>query len=436
MESLNELWNLIVANCELTDTAYNVFFKNIVPMSMNDSEIVLQFPNKFTKECIEKQFEKRIKTAILNTLGFELNIKYMIQDEAPAVQKEVSEPIVNAEQYTFENFIVGPSNKFAYAAAVAVAKSPGSSSGSKSYNPLFLYGNSGLGKTHLLNAICYVVRQNNPQMNILYTRGEDFANEFISSLSNKTVDEFKEKYRNVDLLLVDDIQFIAGKIQIQEEFFHTFDSLVSSGKQVVLTSDRPPKEIQTLEERLRSRFEWGLLADLQSPDNETRIAILRKKADDLKFDIPDDVIEYIAEKIKSNVRQLEGTINKLFAKYDIEKQPPTIMLAQSIIKNILTDNQPTPITIEKIVNEVSRTFSVSINDIYSEKRKANIIKARKVTLYIVREITGLSYEMIGEEFGKHHSTIMYSVDQCQKDMDKDSNLAATVNDIIKNIREN
>lgn len=273
-------------------------------------------------------------------------------------------------------------------------------------------------------------------MNILYTRGEDFANEFISSLSNKTVDEFKEKYRNVDLLLVDDIQFIAGKIQIQEEFFHTFYSLVSSGKQVVLTSDRPPKEIQTLEERLRSRFEWGLLADLQSPDNETRIAILRKKADDLKFDIPDDVIEYIAEKIKSNVRQLEGTINKLFAKYDIEKQPPTIMLAQSIIKNILTNNQPTPITIEKIVNEVSRTFSVSINDIYSEKRKANIIKARKVTLYIVREITGLSYEMIGEEFGKHHSTIMYSVDQCQKDMDKDSNLAATVNDIIKNIREN
>lgn len=442
MNSIKDIWVLVLDYCRknVNSTACDLWLSDIEPESFNNEELVLMFPNAFKRDIVKERFNETFQKAIEETTGLDIKIAYAAPEDLLSPEEENRKNIeaYKRNEYTFDNFIVGSSNKFAYAAAKAIAANPGGNDKNQTtrYNPLFIHGNSGLGKTHLLNAICYEVGRNYPNMQILYTRGEDFTNEFIRHLTNKDVDVFKDKYRNVDLLLVDDIQFIAGKQAVQEEFFHTFDALVSAGKQVVLTSDRPPKEIQTLEERLRSRFEWGLIADLQSPDFETRIAIIKRKANILDFHIDDDVIEYIAEKIKSNVRQLEGTVKKLHAKYEIEHQVPTIMLAQSIIKDILTDNQPAPVTIKKIVSEVSRTFTVSVEDIYSEKRKANIANARKIALYIIREVTGLSFEMIGEEFGKHHSTIMYSVDQIQKEMEKDSRLAATINDIIKNIKEN
>lgn len=415
-------------------TVYRVWLETLEPVKLENDEFTIMASSAFKRDFVKEHYNDLLTEASEELIGFRLTFKYTSPDDVAAP----TENTTGNAQYTFENFIVGSSNKFAYSAAKAIASKPGglNESQSTSYNPLFVYGNSGLGKTHLLNAISYEIEKNYPDMRIVYTRGEDFTNEFLSSLQNKMVDEFKEKYRKIDVLFVDDVQFIAGKISVQEELFHTIDALIISGKQVVLSSDRPPKEIKTLEERLCSRFEWGIIADLQSPDLETRIAIIKGKAEAMNFEISDDVVEYIAEKIKSNVRQLEGIVKKLHAKYDIEKQPPTLMLAQSVIKDILTETEPSPITIKKVVEEVSRTFSVNVEDIYSKNRKGPINTARKVSLYIIREVTGLPFEVIGEEFNKHHSTIMYAVDQVAQEIATNKKLGATINDIIKNVKQN
>jgi len=287
-----------------------------------------------------------------------------------------------------------------------------------------------------LYAICNEILKTSPQSNIIYVKGEDFTNELIEAIRSETTKEFHSKYRQAEVLLVDDIQFIGGKESTQEEFFHTFNSLYEAGKQIVLTSDRPPKEIKTLEDRLRTRFEWGLLADVQPPDFETRIAIIRRKAELLDINIPDDVAEYMANKLKTNIRQLEGAVKKLKAYKLLAGTPPSILIAQNAIRDILNDHQPVPVTIERIISEVARTYNgVSPQDIRSSKRSANISSARQVSIYIVREITQMSMSAIGEEFGgRDHSTIVYAIQQVEKNMDVDPRYKELIEDIIKNVR--
>lgn len=448
MDSFNDVWQAVLdyIKSKVNETAYNLWIKIVKFDGFNNSTVTLRFPKPMHLEIVTSQYGELFEEAFENVLGFKVNISYVCDDVFEnekesgntTYQDKHLEDYRNS-QFTFENFIVGPSNRFAYAAAKAVASDPGSrlSSGSNfsNYNPLFIYGNSGLGKTHILNAICHEVEKNFPDMNIMYVRAEQFANEFYQALQNKTIDEFHNKYRNnIDVFLIDDIQFISGKTSTEEEFFHTFDTLVYGGKQVVLTSDRPPRDIQSLTDRLKSRFEDGLLADIQPPEFETRCEIIKRKAKLLNFEISDQVVSYIAEKIKSNIRQLEGVTKKLYALCDINDHTPTIALAQSVIKVIMEDTQPLPVTIQKIVDEVSRTTGISVEDIYSKVQKANISHARKITFYVIRKVTNMSYEDIGEEFDKHHSTVIYNIDQIEKEMEKNSKLARQINDIISNVK--
>lgn len=448
METFNDIWEAVLDYCKqrVNATAYKLWIEIVKFDDFNNSTVTLRFPKQMHISIVVSQYDELFHEAFENVLGFKVNIEYTSKeseaqansnDNASVNQRQHLEDYKN-EQFTFENFIVGASNRFAYAAAKAVASDPGSrkTTGSFSnYNPLFIYGNSGLGKTHILNAICHEIEKTYPDMNIMYIRAEQFANEFYQALQNKTIDEFHNKYRNnIDVFLIDDIQFISGKTSTEEEFFHTFDTLVYNGKQVVLTSDRPPKDIQSITDRLKSRFEDGLLADIQPPEFETRCEIIKRKATLLNFQIDEPVVSYIAEKIKSNIRQLEGVTKKLYALCDINEHPPTISLAQSVIKVIMEDTQPLPVTINRIVDEVSRTTGISPEDIYSKIQKANISHARKITFYIVRKITNMSYEDIGEEFKKHHSTVMYNIEQIEKEMENNSKLARQVNDIINNIK--
>ena len=304
------------------------------------------------------------------------------------------------------------------------------------YNPLFIYGNSGLGKTHLLYAICNEISKNYPQMNIIYIKGDEFTNELIEAIRRGTTVEFHQRYRKADILLVDDIQFIAGKDSTQEEFFHTFNTLYEAKKQIVLTSDRPPKDIATLEERLLTRFEWGLTADVQPPDFETRIAIIKRKAELLEIDLPDNVAEYIANRLKNNIRQLEGAVKKMKAYYLLAGEALSVSTAQAAISDIINNHQPAPMTIEKIIEEVARTFGTSPEDIRSPKRSANISSARQIAMYVVREITQLPMTSIGEAFGgRDHSTVVYAIQQVEKNIGRDPKTRDTVQDIIKNIRD-
>ncbi len=435
MESYLELWQIVREYCKshVTETVYNLWLAPLELVSFEENKVVLSV-SEFKRNIINNKFMSLLDEAFENTLGFKIEIEIIAPDSPNIQTKEEKKKMVNESfnkyDYTFDTFIVGPSNKFAHAAAQAVAATPG-----QTYNPLFIYGNSGLGKTHLLNAICYEIKDNNPDSKIIYTTGEDFTNELVSSIQNKTMGEFHNKYRTVDALLVDDVQFIGGKIQTEEEFFHTFNTLAQANKQIVLTSDRPPKEIQTLEDRIRTRFESGLLADIQPPDIETRMAIIRRKADMFDLEIPDEVVQYLAEKIKSNIRQLEGAVKKLNAYYTIDGHAPSIILAQKAIKDITSDSQPVPVTIEKILTEVSRTYGTSVENIRSDKRNANISKARQASMYIVREVTGLSMEQIGVEFGnKHHSTVIYNIREAEKDMNSNPTIKATIQDIINNVR--
>ena len=445
MDNLNELWQSVLAYCKerITGTAYDLWLSNIEIQGFDNGKATLYFSNEFKKSTVIGQYGDLISEAFEKICGFPVEIVYISPEDTITEEVKNNQGLEDLKNdiLTFDNFIVGPSNKFAYTAAKAIAADPGGqiSHGNNltNYNPLFIYGNSGLGKTHILNAISYEIQKNFPDMKVVYIKAEEFANEFISCLGKHTVDEFHDKYRNnIDVFLVDDIQFIAGKISTEEEFFHTFNALVDNGKQVVLTSDRPPKEIHTLADRLRSRFVSGLLADIQTPEYETRCAIIKRKAELLNFEIPDNVVNYIAERIKSNIRQLEGTTKRLQAMCVFSNQVPTISLAQTAIKDIIQDVQPLPITINRIVEEVSRTTGVSVEDIYSKKRTANISNARKMCIYIIREITGMSYEAIGKEFNDmDHSSVLYNIQKMEKLLKVDSNLNSHVLDIINNIKD-
>lgn len=437
MNSFDEVFLAIKNYCKqrVADVAYDLFISGIDPVSFDGNVACLSIRSNFVKNTVENRYLELLKEAFREILGFDPEISFLVPQEQPETPPEITEDAEcdlgsGSYPFTFENFIIGSTNKFANAAAQAVAANP-----SGAYNPLFIWGGSGLGKTHLLSAIQVEIHKNHPNFNIVYVDGEKFTNEIISAIHDNTTTQFHNKYRAADVLLVDDIQFIGGKESTQEEFFHTFNTLYNADKQIVLASDRTPREIKSLEDRLRTRFEMGLIADIQPPDFETRVAIIRRKADLLKLDLPDDVAEYIANHLKNNIRQLEGAVKKLAAYQQLEGIQPVMSAAQNAIKDILNENQPVPVTIEKILTEVARTYSTTPEALRGLQRKANISTARQISMYIVRETTDMSMEEIGREFsGRDHSTVVYSVNAIQKRIHADPRLKETIDDIIKNIR--
>lgn len=418
-------------------TSVNVWLKQIKPIEITGENAVLSVPSAFHWEIIKGKFFGIIKESLAEALGFEVEVELIVDTERDTDEPEVMRPDISLssltlnEEYTFENFVVGNSNRFAYAACQAVANNPATA-----YNPLFLYGGSGLGKTHLLYAIIGATREQHPDFNILYVGSEDFTNELVTALGKGTMQDFRNKYREVDLLLIDDIQFIGGKVQTEEEFFHTFETLYRAKKQIVLASDRPPKEIQQLAGRLKNRFESGLLADVQIPDFELRMAIINKKAEALNLALPTEVVEFLANKLKNNVRQLEGALKKIMAFNLINRTPPSIAVAQSAVQDILNTNEPVVMVIDRIITEVARYYGISADDIKSKKRTSNITMARQVSMYIIREICQLSLPLIGEEFdGRDHSTVHHSIKKVESMMETNRSFRNAINDIIHSIKD-
>ena len=435
MDSFNDVLDAVKLYCKdyLVDATYNLYVEGLQPILFeNSKQVVLGVRNDFIRKILTDRYLPLLHEAFTAVLGFDVDIDLMVPEkkDPPVVDQDGPGLPSGHYEFTFENFIKGSGNQFAFAAAQAVAANP-----SGAYNPLFIYGNSGLGKTHLLTAIQLEIRRTHPEYNIVFVTCEQFTNEIIAAIRSGTTEAFRQKYRQADLLLVDDIQFIAGKESTQEEFFYTFNDLHTAGKQIVIASDRPAKEIKSLEERLRTRFEWGLSADIQPPDYETRVAIIRRKAELLHLELPDDVVEYIANNLKNNIRQLEGAVKKMNAYYMLEGISPVIGVAQNAIRDILSETQPVPLTVERIISEVARTYNVTASDIRGPKRNSAVSAARRTAAYVVREITGLSMEEIGKEFGgRDHSTIVYSIRVMEKDIQNDSHLKETVEDIIKNVR--
>ena len=438
MDSFKDVLEAAQMYCkaQMAEPTYNLYIDGLEPISFEDSShITLSVRNDFICKIVTDRYLGLLKEAFKSVLGFDVDITLVVPSTPPhevvlAQQYEANpaSPQGNYE-FTFENFIKGPSNQFAFAAAQAVAANP-----SGAYNPLFIYGPSGLGKTHLLNAIKIEIQKNHPDFNIVYVDCEKFTNETITAIKTATMEQFRQRYRKADVLLIDDIQFLAGKESTQEEFFHTFNTLHNDGRQIVIASDRPAKEIKSLEERLRTRFEWGLTADIQPPDFETRVAIVKRKAELLNLDLPNDVAEYIANHLKQNIRQLEGAVKKLNAYYLLEGIEPCIGVTTTAIKDTLNDSQPIPVTIEKILNEVARTYNVMPSDIRGKKRNANVSAARQMTMYIIREVTGMSMEAIGQEFQRDHSTVVYSIKTMEENIKRDQHLKEMCSDIMKNVR--
>lgn len=427
-----------VVNEELTPVAYDMWICSMQPEKLDGNVACFTVQSDFQKGIILKNYEKLLKEAFLNVMGFEVEIEITPAEhidknnDKPIKDREELEKVIsNAEyDYTFDTFIVGRSNEFAHAACIAVSKNRGGA-----YNPLFIHGPSGLGKTHLLTAIKNAIEASEPEANIVYVTGEVFTNELINAIREKDTLPFRKKYRSADVLLVDDIHFISGKESTQEEFFHTFNELHTQGKQIVLTSDRPPKDIKTLEERIRTRFEWGLIADITTPDFETRMAIIRRKADLLELTLSDDVVECIATRLKTNIRQLEGCVKKLKASQHLVGTPPTMTQALNAIREILSDDSPAPVTVDRIISEVASIYNVTSDDIRSMKRSSQISTARKVAAYVIKEMTQLSLQSIGAELGgKNHSTVSFYIDSIVESMTTDQRTKETIDDIIKNIK--
>ena len=437
MESLKEMWQLVCEQLKKScgEVIYEIWFRPLEIISFDGAKAEIA-TSEFKRKIIEQQFGNDLREAFRQVMGFEVEVK-LINEENIVKEKPASDANtgVNAtslsiEKNTFATFVVGSSNRFAHAAAQAVAATPGAA-----YNPLFIYGNAGLGKTHLLCAISNEIKKNNPDADIIFTRGEDFVNLIVDGIQKNKMHEIHQKYRNCDILVVDDIQFIAGRASTQEEFFHTFNALTQEGKQIVLASDRTPKDIEILDERLRNRFEWGLIADIQPPDIETRMAIIKRKADILGLELPDDVVQFVAEKIKANIRQLEGAVKKINALVNIEGSSINIAMAQSAIKDIMSDSRPVSAIVNNIIAETARTFGVSQSDIISKKKDAKTARARQIAIYVVREMTDLTQKEISEYFGgRDRTTILYSVETIAKDCEKDSTLKRTIDIIMKNVQ--
>lgn len=448
LNSLSDIYKCVLDNCVkeyvISDTARELWLDPLIPVSMNGSTFILATDLEFKKDTLNSLFLPYIEEQLKVVLGVPIKVEIIVDGNVSAQKSPISD-IINTEPvndtvgvidkkitYTFDNFIVGPSNNLAFAAAKAVSKKQ-----HEKYNPLFIYGDSGLGKTHLLSAIASEMKANFPGINIIYTPAETFTNEFLHSIQINNVEAFDEKYRSADALLVDDIQFIAGKDQTEEKFFHIFNELYNQNKVIVLTSDRPAKEIKSISDRLRTRFSSGLIADVKPPEYETRLVIIQRKAELLHFNISEDVIDYIATKLKSNIRQIEGVVTKLNALYMVSQVKPTIAVAQTVIKDIVTDHQPTPVTIDKVIGEVAKIYNVEPDEMRSQRRTANISQARKVAIYVIQDVTGLAYEAIGKEFnGRDHSTVVYAIKSVKEEMERDSGFRSIVEDIIKNIKTN
>lgn len=450
ISSLSDIYNLVVENYvreyNISASAKELWLDALEPISMEGNVVTLATDTDFKRNTINSIYLEKLEEQFTIVLGNPIKVEIIIKDDIPTTEtkfndirnsRELTNKIDNIVHdnkvtYTFDNFIVGPSNNLAYAAAKAVSQKQ-----HEKYNPLFIYGDSGLGKTHLLSAIQNEMTKNYPGINIIYISAETFTNEFLHSITANKTELFDEKYRNADALLIDDIQFIAGKEQTEEKFFHIFNELYKLNKAIVLTSDRPAKEIKSISDRLKTRFSSGLAADVRAPEYETRLAIIQRKADLLNFKIPDDVVDFIAIKLKSNIRQIEGVVTKMNALYMVSQIKPTIVVAQNVIKDIVSDHQPIPITVDKIISEAAKIYNVDPDEIRSPKRNSPVSSARKVAIYVIQEITGLPYETIGQEFsGRDHSTVVYAIKNVKEMMAKDSNFRSVIEDLIKNIKAN
>ena len=399
---------------EVSDYQYATWFKPMKPVMLDQDHMLILLNDNFTVTLMKQRHHLMVKNAIAISYGRDIQIDFAteadmpVQNKAPArpARSETADVMLNPK-YTFDSFVVGPSNRFAHAAALAVAELP-----ADAYNPLFLYGGVGLGKTHLMHAIGHHIHSNNPSAKLLYITSESFMNQMIEAITKKATPEFRAQMRTVDVLMIDDIQFISGREGTQEEFFHTFNELHSNGKQIIISSDRPPKEIATLEERLRSRFEWGLIADIQKPDFETRIAILRKKADVEHISVDDEVLHYIADKTESNIRELEGALTRVNAMAQLSGTTLTLDVAREALGNILPDHAPRVVTPESLIKKVAEFYQVTEADMVSQRRNREVAKARQVAMFLIREQTQLSTTRIGELFGgRDHSTVMYACDK-------------------------
>lgn len=428
----------------ISSMGYDLWIKTLEPYKLEDGTAILYADSDFSAKTAYSQYGDILKKAFEDILGFAVDISIMTDpnDDPEQVQAKETE-IINAEErilsgngkndLTFDNFVKGKSNELAYAFCTAVSDID-KNNNKDVFNPLFIYGNSGLGKTHLIKAIENKVRRTNPEVNLIYITGEQFTNEYIKAVSQKETAAFHDKFRNADFLLMDDVQFIAGKDSTQEEFFHTFNELYNRGKQIVLTSDIPPSKMTKLQERLQTRFVTGTQVDIQSPDFETRIAIVNRKAQELGLSLSEPVTRIIAEKIKTNIRQLEGAVKKIKALTVFTSETPSISMAQRIVKEIQIDNHPAEINVDRIISETAVAFGVSPEDIRSKNRSAPISLARKVTIYILREVKGMTFLEIGNELNRDHSTMTTGCKDVVAMMKKNSDLNDTVRDIIKNLK--
>ena len=452
MNIVEENWEEILQKMRVeyctSNISYTTWIEPLKVFEVKDNTVFIFVSLKASIDHIQEKYLLPFRVCIAEVTGHEYEVEFVTEDtiknkddsmiSAKKPDKSLIEKANLNEKYTFETFVVGNNNKFAHAASLAVAESPG-----KIYNPLFIYGGVGLGKTHLMHSIAHFILENDPSKKVLYTTSETFTNELIDALKRGRKDNenamtaFREKYRNIDVLLIDDIQFIIGKESTQEEFFHTFNHLHGSGKQIIISSDKPPKDIVTLESRLRTRFEWGLIADISAPDYETRMAILRKKEelDNLKqYHIPDDVLQYIANNIKSNIRELEGSLNKLIALAVLEKKPIDINLASDALKDIISPDKNRVITPENIINTVAEHYDISPEDLRGKKRNSEIVLPRQIAMYLCKVMTDVPLKAIGIELGgKDHATVSHGVNKIEKSMQEDEALKNTVNIIKKKI---
>ena len=438
-EKWDEILETVKTEHELSDVSFKTWLKPLTIHSIDDQVVTILVPSQQVGlNYISKKYALPLKVAISELTGSDYDIKFVLPEDIQNVEKEVpvstnyntSMEMANLNpKYTFDTFVVGSNNKFAHAASLAVAESPG-----EIYNPLFLYGGVGLGKTHLMHSVAHFILERNPSTKILYTTSEEFTNELIETIrngNNTAMSKFREKYRNIDVLLVDDIQFIIGKESTQEEFFHTFNSLHSAKKQIIISSDKPPKDMEILEERFRSRFEWGLIADITLPDYETRMAILHKNEEMNGYSISEDVIKYIATNIKSNIRELEGAFNKVMAGAKLEKKEVTLELAEQALKDIISPDEKKVITPEYIISVVAEHYGVTPADLSGNKRNSKIVMPRQVSMYLCREIISTPLKNIGKALGnRDHTTVMHGIEKIENELQTDDNLKNTI-DILK-----
>jgi len=425
----------------INKNSFDTWLKPLKPLGCYDNTIILEVPNNFSRDWLSDRYAPLLKDVLQNITRQDISVQFLLASEIPEIKddpikKTAEKPAENPHssplnpKYTFDTFIIGNSNRFTHAACFAVAESP-----AKAYNPLFIYGGVGLGKTHLMHAIGQYIKGHSPKLNVFYVTSEKFTNELINSIRDDKTVEFRNKYRGMDILLVDDIQFLAGKERTQEEFFHTFNTLYEANKQIIISSDRPPREIPTLEDRLRSRFEWGLITDIQPPDLETRIAILRKKSQLENLTVPDDTIVFIANKIQSNIRILEGALNRVIARSSFAGEEISPEMAADVLKDIIP-NRNRPITIPLIQEVVAEFYSLKIEDFKSKKRNRSISFPRQIAMYLSRELTDSSLPQIGNSFGgRDHTTVIHANEKINTELNKNTIFQETIKDLINLIKK-